>query len=54
MFNQSIDGLLVKKKFHIEDTDTLLFFVGWLYHFSGLKEVIRGIAQCNRERILNF
>lgn len=49
MFNTGVDGNNIRKKFKVKDSDTLLFFVGWLYHFSGLKEVIKELAEKKRE-----
>ena len=33
------DGNSVREQMGIKSSDTVLFFMGWLYHFSGLKEV---------------
>ncbi len=49
MFNLDIKGDQIREKFGIKHTDTLLFFVGWLYHFSGLKEVIKSLSETKRE-----
>lgn len=44
-FNPSkIDSKYFKSKYGFSDDDVVLFFMGWLYHFSGLKEVINGIS----------
>jgi glycosyltransferase involved in cell wall biosynthesis len=34
----------LKSRLGLQDTDTVLFFMGWLYKFSGLKEVARELA----------
>jgi len=39
-FNANIDAQRIRNKYGIKESDTLLIYVGWLYHFSGLKEVI--------------
>lgn len=40
-FNPSkIDSKYFKSKYGFSDNDMVLFFMGWLYHFSGLKEVV--------------
>jgi len=38
-FNPSINGDNIRAQYRIEKDDVVLFFMGWLYHFSGLKEV---------------
>jgi len=38
-FNPDIDRSRVRKQYKIEGNDFVLFFMGWLYDFSGLKEV---------------
>ena len=44
-FDSDIDGNEVRKKYGIGKDDIVLFFVGWLYHFSGLKEVAIGLSR---------
>lgn len=34
----------LKSQLGLQDTDTVIFFMGWLYKFSGLKEVARELA----------
>ena len=38
-FNLEIDGSRIREKYGIKKEDFVLFFVGWLYDFGGLKEV---------------
>ncbi len=38
-FNPNIDGTEIRKQYGIQDNDIVLFFMGWLYEFSGLKEI---------------
>jgi len=38
------DGLSIRRKYGIKDNDIVLFFMGWLYDFSGLKEVAHKLA----------
>jgi glycosyltransferase involved in cell wall biosynthesis len=38
-FNAFIDGSKIRSRYGILNTDTVLFFMGWIYHFSGLKEI---------------
>jgi glycosyltransferase involved in cell wall biosynthesis len=41
----------VRKKYGILDDDIVLFFMGWLYDFSGLKEVALELARCDNNHI---
>jgi glycosyltransferase involved in cell wall biosynthesis len=41
MFNPM--GKNIRKEYGIKDDDIVLLFVGWLYNFSGLKEVARNL-----------
>ena len=43
-FDPEIDGTGIRKEYGINDEDTLLFFMGFLYNFAGLKEVALEIA----------
>jgi glycosyltransferase involved in cell wall biosynthesis len=38
-FNPGINGSGIRERYGIEKDDFVLFFVGWLYHFAGLKEI---------------
>jgi glycosyltransferase involved in cell wall biosynthesis len=40
-----IKGDEIRKQYGIADDDVVLFFMGWLYHFSGLKEVAIELAK---------
>ena len=40
-FNQDVDGASVRRELKIHDDDLVLFFMGWLYDFSGLREVVQ-------------
>ncbi|RLF57528.1 MAG: hypothetical protein DRN25_06420, partial [Thermoplasmata archaeon] len=53
-FNQGIDGQEIRKKYGIEKDDKVLFFVGWLYHFSGLKEVAVELSKIGRDDLKLF
>jgi len=44
-FRTDLDGQEVRRRYGLADDDTILFFMGWLYEFSGLKEVIEDLAQ---------
>lgn len=41
----------IRNKYGILDDDIVLFFMGWLYKFSGLKEVALELARCENSRI---
>jgi len=44
-FSPGISGDPVKKQYGLTKEDTVLFFMGWLYKFSGLKEVVLQLAE---------
>jgi glycosyltransferase involved in cell wall biosynthesis len=50
-FNPNIDGREIRKRYGIDDDDRVLFFMGWLYNFSGLKEVAFSLCKCSRNKI---
>lgn len=39
LYNQGIDSRAMRKELGIQEGEVVLFFMGWLYRFSGLKEV---------------
>lgn len=48
-FNSDLDGSAVREKLGIREDDIVLFFMGWLYNFSGLKEVAMELARNPQE-----
>lgn len=44
-FKLSTDGKPIREKYGIENDEIVLFFMGWLYTFSGLKELALEIAK---------
>ena len=44
-----VKPLEVREKLGLSTDDTVLFFMGWLYEFSGLKEVILDIARVKQK-----
>ena len=46
-YDPEIDGSKVREAYGIKKEDNVLFFMGWLYHFSGLKEVALELAKSN-------
>jgi glycosyltransferase involved in cell wall biosynthesis len=41
----------LRKQYGLKETDIVLFFMGWLYHFSGLKEVACELAKKDSENL---
>ncbi len=48
-FNPHTDGSRVRKQYKIGKNDFVLLFMGWLYHFSGLKEVALDLAKIKKK-----
>jgi glycosyltransferase involved in cell wall biosynthesis len=48
-YDTNIDGSEMREKYGIEKDDSVLFFMGWLYHFSGLKEVAIELSKIKDE-----
>jgi len=44
-YRPDLDGCVIRERYGIEPDETVLFFMGWLYHFSGLKEVLSELAK---------
>jgi len=44
-FNPDVDGHMMREKLGIGRDDVVLFFMGWLYPFSGLREVAVELAR---------
>ncbi|MFX0198766.1 MAG: glycosyltransferase family 4 protein [Candidatus Hodarchaeota archaeon] len=47
-YDQNIDGRKIRSQYGIEKNDVVLFFMGWLYHFSGLKEVAKELSKISK------
>ena len=47
-YDPKMDGEEIRNKYGIEREDKVLFFMGWLYHFSGLKEVAIELSKLER------
>lgn len=41
----------IRAKYDVQDDETVLFFMGWLYEFSGLKEVAQALAKNQNSKI---
>lgn len=50
-FDSTRSGDPVRTQYGFTQDDTVLFFMGWLYEFSGLKEVAREIAASNNPHL---
>ncbi len=44
LFHPDNKGKDVRQRYGIKESDVVLFFMGWLYHFSGIKEVAAQVA----------
>jgi glycosyltransferase involved in cell wall biosynthesis len=50
-FGSHVDGRPVRQRYGIEKHETVLFFMGWLYHFSGLKEILTELAKRKHDKL---
>jgi glycosyltransferase involved in cell wall biosynthesis len=50
-YNSDISGAEFRNKYGINKNDKVLFFMGWMYHFSGLKEVALELSKINDDSI---
>ena len=50
-FNPATSGAAIRKRYKIKEDDIVLFFMGWLYKFSGLKEVALELAKTKSNNI---
>jgi glycosyltransferase involved in cell wall biosynthesis len=48
-FGSHVDGQAVRRQYGIAEHEKVLCFVGWLYHFSGLKELLAELAELGRD-----
>ena len=48
-FNPNNNGKVIRKQYWLNENDIVLFFMGWLYHFSGLKEVALQLAEAKEQ-----
>jgi len=48
-FGSHVDGQAVRLQYGIAEHERVLFFMGWLYHFSGLKELLTELAKLGHE-----
>lgn len=50
-FNPRVNGSPIREKYGIKKDDILLFFMGWIYDFSGMKEVAESLSTTDNEKI---
>lgn len=50
-FDLNRDGAQIRQKYLINDDDTVLFFMGFLYHFAGLKEIVLELTKDRYENL---
>lgn len=50
-FKPTADFGDIRRQYGLKETDIVLFFMGWLYHFSGLKEVAAKLAEASDEKL---
>lgn len=53
-YDPAIDGTPTREKYGFRQHDTVLFFMGWLYPFSGLKEVIGELSKASDSSLKLF
>lgn len=50
-FNPDVSQETVRKQYGLDEKDVVLFFMGWLYNFSGLKEVALQLSKTPNHKI---
>lgn len=50
-FDPAISGDRVRQQYGIKNDDVVLLFMGWLYNFSGMKEVSLELAKANKNNL---
>jgi glycosyltransferase involved in cell wall biosynthesis len=50
-FDLRLNGREIRQKYHIAEEDIVIFFMGWLYHFSGLKEAAIKLASVGNKNL---
>lgn len=50
-FDTGINGNFIREQYGIDEQDTVLFFMGFLYQFSGLREVALKLAASGNSRL---
>jgi len=50
-YDPSIEAPDIEGEYGIKEEDTVLFFMGWIYEFSGMKEVAQSLAENDDENL---
>ncbi len=50
-FGKTDGRLAIRNKYSIEENEIVLFFMGWLYSFSGLKEVAQELSKVENKKL---
>ncbi len=48
-YDQKLSGIEIRNQYGIKANDTVLLFMGWLYNFSGLNEVVKELSRHSNE-----
>jgi glycosyltransferase involved in cell wall biosynthesis len=52
-FNPNLDDSSIRNEYGINESDTVLFFMGWIYDFAGMKELAIDLGK-NKEKYSNI
>lgn len=44
-FNKALKGREIRERYGFKERDIVLLFIGWLYNFSGIEEVVLGLTK---------
>ena len=48
-YNPDLDDSNIRKEYEISDDDIVLFFMGWIYEFAGMKELARALGESKED-----
>ena len=52
-YDPDLDDSKIRKEYKIKKSDIVLFFMGWIYEFAGMKELARHLGE-NKEKYPNY
>ncbi len=52
-YNPDLDDSAIRAEYGISEEDVVLFFMGWIYEFAGMKELGRALGQ-NKDKYPNY
>ena len=52
-YNPELDDSKIRQEYGISKNDTVLFFMGWIYEFAGMKELARELGK-NKDKYPNY